>query len=72
MACECEGSKDMKFRRQNWRVIHRHHNHSIFHGGYQASDYSEILCLVCGNYWRTKAKYVDDLPDERFLPGGSD
>lgn len=52
--------------RKNWRVLHRNHNHSYFEqpkGGRHYSDYSEIICLRCPLCFRTKAKYVSDIPD---------
>lgn len=39
-------------------------NRSAFNGyRWTPSDYSEVRCTVCGRSWRTKAKYVDALPD---------
>lgn len=49
-----------------WRVSQRNCNHSAFNGyHYTPSDWSSIHCLApgCAGCWRTKAKYVDDLPD---------
>jgi transcription elongation factor Elf1 len=41
-------------------------NWSAFNGyRRQYSDYSEITCDACGHSWRTKAKYVEDLPKAR-------
>ena len=54
-ACSCE-----PINRSKWRVTALRHHRSAFSGGrITASDYSELRCLGCGNYWRTKAKYVD-------------
>lgn len=41
-------------------VTIRHGNYSAF-GGYRFnwSNYSEIRCLNCGGYFRSKAKYVE-------------
>jgi hypothetical protein len=39
-------------------------NYSAFNGyHFTPSDYSAVQCLTCGASWRTKAKYVSDLPD---------
>lgn len=32
---------------------------------WQRSDYSEVHCLSCNAMGRTKAKYVDKLPDAK-------
>jgi hypothetical protein len=47
-----------------WLVMMRRCNMSAF-SGYRvtSSDYSEVKCVDCGCRWRTKANYVDDLPD---------
>ena len=48
----------------HWVVVQRNCNHSKFSGSrYTPSDYSEVRCLECGHFWRTKAKYVDELRD---------
>lgn len=59
MACEAP-----RLHRPYWQVECRKHNHSAF-GGYRRteSDYSEVICTVCGAKWRTKAEYVGRLPD---------
>jgi len=45
-------------------VAQRRCNHSAFNGNrYTPSAYSEVRCTVCGRVWRTKAAYVDTLPD---------
>ncbi len=62
IACSCKESKKPVTNRR-WYVWKRHFNNSRFHGGYQASDYSAVACQACGASWRTKAAYVDDLPD---------
>lgn len=46
-------------------VVDRRCNHSAFNGYRRTpSDYSSIRCLNTGAYWRTKAAYADELPDE--------
>jgi hypothetical protein len=47
-----------------WAVVNRKCNFSAFAGGRQTySDYSLVTCGTCGRQWRTKAGYVDSLPD---------
>lgn len=54
--CKCDPKR--------WAVIQRKCNHSAFNGYHRTpSDYSTVVCLDCGRPWRTKAKYVDKLPD---------
>ena len=61
--CTCKAP--MAERRANWAVRDRMCNYSAF-SGYRrtASDYSLVVCTACDGMWRTKAKYVDVLPDE--------
>lgn len=52
--------------REHWRVTARRCNYSAFNGYRRTpSDYSHVVCTVAGcmGSWRTKAAYVDDLPD---------
>jgi hypothetical protein len=54
--------------RDAWRVTVRCGNRSAFNGyRWTDSDYSEVICDVavggCGARWRTRAWYVDGLPD---------
>lgn len=66
--CKCPESKKPVVER-NWFVAQRKCNHSAFSGyHYTPSDYSSIHCLSCQRAWRTKAGYVDSLPN---LPRGS-
>lgn len=45
--------------RENVRIVHHRHNHSAFSGyHWTASDYSQVVCLKCGTYWRTKAEWL--------------
>ena len=63
-ACTCKGTWEK--RRKHWVVYHRYHNHSYFErpkGMEHYSDYSCVGCLKCCGMFRTKAKYVIDLPD---------
>jgi hypothetical protein len=81
MACKCDERKEpignpchSNRPGRLWRVVTYRCNHSAFHGGYQASRYSGLTCLRCGNHWRTKAPYADALPhladDERNISRG--
>ena len=57
VVCKCKPRKTVIV---NWKC-----NYSAFNGyRWTPSDYSLIKCLKCGQYWRTKAKYVDSLPAE--------
>ena len=50
-------------------VIMRHHNRSAFNGYHETiSAYSQVICTRknCWGNWRTKADYVDDLPDGKI------
>jgi hypothetical protein len=50
----------------HWVVAVRKANYSAFNGYHRTpSDYSEIRCTACPTRWRTKAAYVDRLPDEK-------
>jgi hypothetical protein len=56
--------EDRKAHRPHWRVTVRHANYSAFNGGRRTpSDYSEVHCQACGHVWRTKAAYVDTIPN---------
>jgi hypothetical protein len=60
--CKCE-IKDKK----NWYVLTYHGNYSHFEspkGAFHYSRYSDVCCSKCGHTWRTKAKYVDELPQK--------
>lgn len=53
-------------------VIMRHCNFSAFNGYHRAeSAYSLVDCATCGRRWRTKAAYVDTLPDSVAAMRGS-
>ena len=52
--------------RPHWVVLQRNCNQSAFSGYRKTpSDYSEVCCMVdgCHSVWRTKAAYVNQLPD---------
>jgi hypothetical protein len=50
--------------RAHWHVTQRNGNASAFNGyRWQYSDYSQIRCPLDGLTWRSKGRYVDDLPD---------
>ena len=50
--------------RPHWVVTARRCNYSAFNG-YRCtySDYSEVRCPIDQLRWRTRAAYVDTLPD---------
>lgn len=51
--------------RNDWVVAQYKSNHSAFSGyHYTPSAYSEVRCTNCNGRWRTKAKYVEELPHE--------
>jgi hypothetical protein len=59
----------MREHRGTWVVVHRKCNFSAFSGYRRTpSDYSLVLCTACGRRWRTKALYVDTLPDQGTSP----
>lgn len=65
LGCTCPGTAEEK--RKHWRVEVRNANHSAFSGYRRTpSRYSRIRCLQCGHVWRTKAKYVAELPDYKL------
>jgi hypothetical protein len=52
--------------RPYWVVVQRKHNRSAFNGyRWTPSAYSLVRCTApgCGGVWRTKAAFVDGLPD---------
>ncbi len=58
--------KTCKCGKENYRVLHRNHNHSYFEtpkGGAHYSDYSGIVCMKCGWVFRSKAKWVQQTKD---------
>lgn len=68
------GGCTVKAHRKNWVVTVRNANYSAFNGYHRTpSDYSEVHCIdpehtseqppMGSSIWRTKAAYVDDLPD---------
>lgn len=63
IACKCpESKKPVKDRA--WHVTQRNQNHSAFNGyAATSSDYSAVRCPACHATWRTKAKFVDRLPN---------
>lgn len=65
-ACSCAESREPVSVRR-WIVIQRKCNHSAFSGYHRTpSAYSAIYCQCCGAIWRTKAAYVDQLPDGKL------
>lgn len=62
--CTCPGTR--KERMRNWFVSLRKANRSYFEapqGIEHRSDYSTIMCRKCLMGRRSKAKFIDDLPD---------
>jgi len=54
--------------RKYYRVLVRKGNYSTFiepKGEFHESEWSLLVCLRCRHQWRTKAKYVDKIPDIR-------
>lgn len=52
--------------RESWVVVERNYNRSAFNGYRRTySDYSLVRCTAsgCHGVWRTKAKFVNSLPD---------
>lgn len=50
--------------KRRWAVTQRYCNHSAFNGyKYTSSKYSTVVCFACRCVGRTKAGFVDDLPD---------
>jgi hypothetical protein len=60
--------REPRLHREKWYVPagRRNVNVSAF-SGYRTrwSDYSDVICEVCPALWRSKARYVDDLPTGR-------
>jgi hypothetical protein len=56
-----------KEHKPQWYVATRNANYSAFNGGRRTrSAYSEVRCPACPTRWRSKAAYVDRLPDGDF------
>jgi hypothetical protein len=48
--------------------MRRNFTRSAFNGyRTQWSASSDVYCAVCGSYWRSKAAWVDELPDADLL-----
>jgi len=68
--CRCPERQKPVIQR-NWVVLVRKGNYSAFNGyRFTPSDYSEVYCKSCHAIGRTKAKYVDLLPDGEIDAGG--
>jgi hypothetical protein len=53
--------------RRHWIVVHRRCNYSAFNGSrWTLSAYSRLVCSNCWHTWRTKATYVDQIPDGQW------
>ena len=49
---------------RRWTVFRRNYSCSAFNGYRREwSAYSDVECKTCERMWRTKAAYVDGLPD---------
>lgn len=62
--CTCNGSR--RERMKFWYVSQRHYNLSYFEkpkGCEHISDYSTVRCSRCSMCFRSKASFVDYLPD---------
>ena len=59
--CTCEGH--WRYRLANYVVTRRYV--ATVDGKEQPSNYCEVKCRQCRKKWRSKARYVDDLPDYR-------
>lgn len=60
------GGKVCKCNNPDWEVVQYKCNYSDFEypkGKCHRSEWSGVVCNSCGAYWRTKAKYVDSLPE---------
>ena len=56
--------RDPRAHRARWVVSTRHCNYSAFNGYHRTpSEYSGVTCPACPAVWRTKAAYVEQLPD---------
>lgn len=67
-ACKAKTSNDLPTPAGYHRhvVVQRRYNESAFNGYRRTpSEYSSIRCINTGDYWRTKAAYVNDLPDQK-------
>lgn len=63
--CQCVGST--KEVRKNWFIIKFRMAKSAFgRNVWVFSESSEICCANCGAFWRTKAKYVNELKNKPF------
>jgi len=62
-SCNCP-ERDKPASDRNWIVYKRYYHRSAFSGyHYTISDYSSLWCRCCGAVWRSKAKYVSQIPD---------
>lgn len=62
-SCWCN-ERNKPIAERKWTVGRRKYNESAFNGGHRTpSKYSDVICSGCGTVWRSKAAYVDKLPD---------
>ena len=57
--CRCPQRRTPNVERR-WQVAQRHTNNYR-----QPSEYSRVVCLECGKSGRTRAHYVDQMPDQQ-------
>ncbi|MBM3299830.1 MAG: hypothetical protein FJY85_07735 [Deltaproteobacteria bacterium] len=63
--CHCEERRKPVGERK-WEVLARHYQCSAFYGYREMySDYSLVRCKTCGAIGRTKAAYVNELPNAK-------
>jgi hypothetical protein len=55
--CHCP-ERQAPIEERRWRVVQRHTNNYR-----KPSEYSRVVCLECGKSGRTRARYVDQIPD---------
>ncbi len=64
IACTCKGTREEKMK--SWYVSRRNFNLSHFEspkGQRHYSEYSTVMCKNCQMFFRSKANYINQLPD---------
>lgn len=65
--CHCS-ERRKPIQKRNWEVWQRFCNYSYFEkprGSWHPSNYSLVYCKSCRVLGRTKAKFVNGLPDKK-------